>query len=414
MTPSENWGGARIGAGRPRKAQEDSSSSGDSSEHYSITRGLQSLLKRGYLEGVEAETHEEVLREIDSWGATSTMRSALLNTGLPHMLVPWSRVSTAIPYPPPPWPVAPSSSAGNLNQTQMEVSQHLLGSAACVQVGARLLPNLSGNVALARINSHIPTAWLGENDSVLATDPTVEQLGLYPRRISAMVVYTSQLLVQAPDIDTLILADFRQALSQQIDYAVLLGRGPLFSEPRGLWNNPDVVRPPLVASDTLEWEWFTSATERADRLVAGGLSFGAITSPSGKRQWATLSKFPVAQGGGLTIWDSIPNKSVTPVFGLDDAIVAGPWEMMTIGTFGPAVDVLVDKFSQSGQATVRLICNAWVDVACRLPQAFTMSIRSPAPPPVSRGKRGNGPESGIEKTTEGEPERPNSGTGPFR
>jgi hypothetical protein len=146
-----------------------------------------------------------------------------------------------------------------------------------------------------------------------------------------------------------------------------------------LWFNPLVNKPLIAGADVWPWEWYTSAEEEADNLVAGGLSFGTITSPSLKKIWQDLSKYAPGESGGLSIWDSIPNKSNTPVL-TEDAAAAGPWQLMTVATFGPALDITLDRFSLSTSGRLRFCVNCWVDVACRLPQSFTFSRRGVAPP----------------------------------
>jgi Phage capsid family len=291
---------------------------------------------------------------------------------------------SAQPCPPPHPDAQPTVGGGNLVPTTLEVSQHILGSSAASQVGCRFLPGLKGNVQLSRISTSVVTEWLGENNPAPESDPAFAMLTLSPKRMAAAVVYTDQLLRQSDNIDALLTSDFRQVLSQQLDYAILLGQGPAQNEPLGLWFNPDVNKPLIAGADVWSWEWYTSAEKEADDFVAGGLSFGAISSPSLKKIWQDLSKYAPGASGGSTIWESIPNKSTTPILGPDDAAAAGPWQLMTVGVFGPALDIVIDRYSLRATGRIRFVCNCWVDVACRLPEAFTISRRDvtpPVPPP---------------------------------
>ena len=362
------WGGARSGAGRPRIPR--------GANDYCITRGIQALLKHGRLEGLELEEHQEVLLEVESYGDTSHMRSQIADGGLPHMLIPWHRLTRDI---------SAGGDGSSIIPTELEVSQHLLGSSAAAQVGCRFLgPGLKGNLALTRINRSVIGSWLEENAPAPPSDPGFDQLILTPRRIAAQVIYSTQLFTQATDLDGLLRSDFSQVLSQQVDFAILVGRGPTQNEPLGLWSNPDVNKPAIGGGDVWEWGWYSQAEQEADNFVASGLSFGAIASPSLKKIWQDLSKFAPGATGGATIWEAIPNKSYTPVLGPEDAVAAGPWGLVTIGIFGPAIDLIVDRYSLGTSAQARFFANVWVDCVCRLPEAFSMTIRATAPPPLQQ------------------------------
>ena len=102
------------------------------------------------------------------------------------------------------------------------------------------------------------------SDSAPDVNPEFESVSLTPRRIGAMITYSDQLFEQVPNVDQILTDDFAQALSQQLDYAALLGRGPAQNEPLGLLNNPDTVKPAGPPS----WDWYIAAEELADNLVA--------------------------------------------------------------------------------------------------------------------------------------------------
>jgi hypothetical protein len=190
------WGGARSGAGRKSRAEELGLGDG-----YSIGRGLRSLLERNELSGIERDVHEELKREIDNSSSTSWIRSGFSGS---QMLVPWERLGfrdlTALPYVPPYPGAVVHPGGGNLVPLNLEVSQHILGSAAASQVGCRFLPGLRGNVQLSRISQSAVTEWLGETDPAPESDQAFAMLTLSPKRMAATVVYTDQLLRQSDDI----------------------------------------------------------------------------------------------------------------------------------------------------------------------------------------------------------------------
>jgi hypothetical protein len=64
-----------------------------------------------------------------------------LADGMAHLLVPWRRLTRD---------VSAGGSGGSLVLTELEVSQHLLGSSAASQVGCRVLMGLKGDLAMER------------------------------------------------------------------------------------------------------------------------------------------------------------------------------------------------------------------------------------------------------------------------
>jgi hypothetical protein len=285
------------------------------------------------------------------------------------LLVPWRQLLKR--------DVTAGTSGGNLIGEELEISQHLLGSSALRQVGCRVLSDLGGNVRLARTAQNLLTDWLPENAAAPERDPLFESVTVTPHRVGAVCAFSDQWFRQTgQNGDQILIDSFAQSISQQIDYAGLLGRGVGQNEPLGLANNPLTIKPPL----DIDWPWYTEAESAADDFVASGNAFGLVAGPRSKKLlqdtmlWAGIS--------GPDVWSRIPNKSNTPVL-LGQSAAAGPWQLAVIAVFGPALDIVLNPFTRSREAIIELVVSAWVDFACRLPQSFTITI-DPNPPPRPR------------------------------
>lgn len=101
-------------------------------------------------------------------------------------------------------------------------------------------------------------------------------------------------------------------------------------------------------------------------------TYSVITSPACKEYLQTT---PVVAGYPVMIWDRVINpKSSTEV--TDNKAYCGAWQMLTIAIWG-GLEIQIDPFAYALNNQLRLIASLWVDVAVRLPQAF--SIIGPLP-----------------------------------
>ena len=93
-------------------------------------------------------------------------------------------------------------------------------------LGARVLPNLRGDVVIPRQATSSTAQWLAEGDSLSDSGMTFNNITLKPKHVGAITELSRQLLQQAnPSIEQLVRDDFINVVSLAIDKAMIHGDG---------------------------------------------------------------------------------------------------------------------------------------------------------------------------------------------
>jgi HK97 family phage major capsid protein len=103
------------------------------------------------------------------------------------------------------------------------------------QAGARVVPMTSDNLAIARITGDPTVAWTAENAEITASDPTFDAVTLAPKKLTALVKVSRELLEDSVNISAALEAAFIGAMSVELDRACLFGSGSS-NQPTGLFN----------------------------------------------------------------------------------------------------------------------------------------------------------------------------------
>jgi HK97 family phage major capsid protein len=122
-----------------------------------------------------------------------------------------------------------------------ELIEYLYAKTVCVELGARLLPNLEGSpVLMPRMTSGATVTWIGENAAVNPTDLAFGQVQLTPKKAMALVQVSNSLIRMAlPAAEAVIKEDFGRELALAVDIAALRGPGAA-NQPLGIANTPDI------------------------------------------------------------------------------------------------------------------------------------------------------------------------------
>ena len=240
-------------------------------------------------------------------------------------------------------------------------------------LGARLLPNLRGDVVIPRQATTSTAQWLAEGDALTDSGLTFNSITLKPRHVGAITELSRQLLQQSnPSIESLVRDDFINVVSLAIDKALIHGDG--VKEPEGLltaatgtgtlgaptWAKVLTVLQGLALKNVAPSAWLTHpevATILRKTLREAGLPGYLLDN-------GQLAGVPVA------VTNQLAEKAGAPATG---RVIVGDFSEMLVGTWG-SVDILTNQYAAGpysrGAIQVRILTTC--DMVPRREDAFTV------------------------------------------
>lgn len=285
--------------------------------------------------------------------------------------------------------VGTTTAGGNLVATSLLSSSFidlLVNQLSVMQMGATMLPGLSGNVAIPRATGGATGYWVAESGSPTESQQAFDQVALTPKTAGAFVDYTRRLLLQSSiSVEAFIRMDIARTLALMIDMGALAGTGAS-NQPRGLLNTAGIGS---VAGGTNgaapTWDHIVDLeTQLSTANVAGG-SLGYLTNSKVRGKLKRTQQF--SGTNGRAIWEGnelngtravvsnqVPgNLTKGTSAGVCSAIAYGNWSDLLIGLWG-GLDIMVDPYSASTSGGKRIVALQDVDVAVRYPQSFAVML----------------------------------------
>lgn len=240
-------------------------------------------------------------------------------------------------------------------------------------LGARVLPNLRGDVVIPRQATTATAQWIAEGSALTDSGLTFDSITLKPRHVGAITELSRQLLQQSnPSIEQLVRDDFVQVVGLAIDKAMLHGNGT--TAPEGLLTA-------ATGTGTLATlSWVTVLKVIEDLALVNVNPSAWLTHPAivtklrAALKTAGLPGYLLENGqmAGLPVYgtNQLDAKTGTPNKG---RIIVGDFTEMVIGTWG-SVDVLVNPYAEGpysrGGVQVRILTT--MDMIPRRENAFTI------------------------------------------
>lgn len=340
---------------------------------YSITRALH-LAGQNKLDGLELEVSQEISREMGK------------PTGffLPYFALAGRAMSVT----------GDSGTYGGDTVANMigPFIEALKPRLATVDLGATVLPGLSGNLSLPRQSAAATASWVSEVAALSENTPTITQVDISPHRLGAYTVLSKQLLIQStPAIDAIIRQDLMDAIAVALDTAAINGSGSS-NQPTGILQTSGIgsvvggtngAAPTLAHlialvaavananadgngnSNTTRPGSFLFSTKveaklRGTSKVSGTDSKMLLEDDQTKlvgRAWASSNVSP----------DTLSKGSAS---GICSSIVFGDFSQLVLAMFGQGIDVTTDIYTLATTGQVRIICQAFLDVAIRRAASF--------------------------------------------
>ena len=245
------------------------------------------------------------------------------------------------------------------------------------RAGCKFLTGLKGNVSFAEYtgsNVH----WAGETDAAQDGKGNFLNKTMTPKRLTAYVNISKQMLLQNNvQVDRFIMNDFVQAITSELQAAVLGNHEHSDIKPDGIFTSADLKMTGKVDYKKivgLQSEVYDQALSYC--YLTSGVGYGILKN--------TLRANDVSEGFILDANKRRMSRSeVTcadyPIFATNDmpeingeqGIAFGDFSELIIGQWGD-LDITIDPYTKASEGEVRLIVNAWFDAIVRRDNAIVV------------------------------------------
>lgn len=290
--------------------------------------------------------------------------------------------------------VGTATAGGNLVATEVLGSSFidlLVNELSVMRMGATMLTDLQGNVAIPRATGGATAYWVAENGAVTESQQAYDQVALTPKTVGAFVDYSRRLLLQSSiAVEAFVRMDIARQIALGIDLAALNGSGSS-NQPRGVLNTVGIGS---VAGGTngLAPTW--------DHIVQLETAVANANAPDGNRGYCTNTKVrgqlkrtqkfsgtngqEIWQGGELNGYPAHVSNQVPSTLtkgtaaGICSAIAFGNWRDLIVGMWG-GLDVLFDPYTGGTAGTKRVVALQDCDVSVRYPVSFAAMLDALTP-----------------------------------
>lgn len=256
-----------------------------------------------------------------------------------------------------------------------------------LQLGAKTLSGLVGNVAIPKQSGGATMYWIGEGDTVTESNPTVAQLGLTPKTVAGLTDISRKLLQQSSiDVEEFVRNDIITGIKIAIDLAGIAGTGSS-NQPTGILNTSGIGAVAIgTDGGAPTWThivnlWKEVAIDNADFGSTAYLTNAKVIGKLAVTEKATstakfiVEKFPGPDGiteiAGMRcgVSNQVPSNLSKGTGTNLSAIIFGNFADLIIAMWG-GLDILVDPYTGSASGTVRIVVYQDIDIGIRHAESF--------------------------------------------
>lgn len=270
----------------------------------------------------------------------------------------------------------PGSKGGYLVQTDnMGFIDILRNRSVAMNMGARTLPGLVGNVSFARQTGKGTVTWQGgEGATVTASDQALGLLSMTPKTAICITDVSEQLLRQSsPSAEGFVMADLAANIAiDGVDNAVLNGTGG--AQPLGIKNTTGVTTGQDASSLTYAKALAFPGAAAAVNAILG--SPGFVTNSAGaivamQKQRFSSTDTPIWQGNMMD-GELVGFRAMASEQAASGNLIFGSWSEVLIGEWGVLELAMDNGGTRFNQGLVGIRAMWMVDVLLRYPQAFVV------------------------------------------
>lgn len=253
------------------------------------------------------------------------------------------------------------------------------------QLGATYLTGLQGNVAIPKKTGPSTAAWVAENAAPAESTnfPSFGQVTLSPKTLAGFVDFSRRLMLQSSlDIETLIRNDLASTIAVAMDAAAISGSGT--NRPTGVLNTSGIGSVTLATNGAAPtWQMVVDLVREVEIDNVDATSAGFLTNAQVKSRLARTPRqtsgvegnfilqppFSDLYGYPMTVSQQVPSNLTKGTGSNLSALIFGVWSDLLIGQWS-GIDLMVDPYTGSSAATVRVTAFHDCDFAVRYPESF--------------------------------------------
>lgn len=280
-----------------------------------------------------------------------------------------------------------TTEAGYLRETVLRTDLYtdaLRNAMVLAGMGMRILPGLTGNVAIPRKATASTLGMLSEIGSASETNPVTAQPSLSPKRVGAYLEVSKQALIQsAMSLESMLRDDLLMGAAVLLESQVLNGVGSS-NEMTGIRNTASIGTVTAGTNGaTLAWSHLVdleSACANSNAEPGNLAGYVVNTKARGRAKQVTKSTYlpwlwqdgaQPLNGHRVGVTNNLPSNLTkgTSTTICSAAIFSSDYSMGVLGLFG-APDIVVDPYSKADTGQVKITLNQFADFCVRQPAAF--------------------------------------------
>jgi HK97 family phage major capsid protein len=285
---------------------------------------------------------------------------------------------------------------GNLVETSLDSAnfiESLRSRAMVLQLGAKTMTGLVGNVDIPRRVGSATAGWVDEDEAIPETRGSFDTIQLRPKTLAARSRFSRMMLLQStPDIEQLIRSDFAALASLEVDKAALAGTGAN-NQPEGLFSMGDIPAVTLSQANGGPLTW-AKILEMESVLAGANADQGTLawlTNPKVRALLKQTAKLANSEYSDFCWQDSdqagmgriagymagstshVPSSFTKGSASNLSGLIFGNWSDLIFGFWG-AAEILANPYGEAdfnrGSVSVRLMLTC--DIQVRHAESFVI------------------------------------------
>ena len=235
------------------------------------------------------------------------------------------------------------------------------------RLGARVMSNLQGNVAIPKLATGTSTYWVAEDGAPTEGQPVFASVSLTPKNLASFVQISRNLLVQSdPSVESVVQDDITKSIAVAIDAAALAGTGSS-NQPTGILATTGIGSVSFASSGAPTFAEVVAIESAISADNAMGQNMAWVTTPALAGTLKTTTK-DSGSGRFVSEDNQVMGYSVNPTSSMTaNTILLGDFSQLMIAQFG-AIEVITDRNAQTGQLTLGL--HVMCDIGVRHSASF--------------------------------------------
>ena len=342
---------------------------------YSVLRAIRAKMNGGPLDGLERECSDEIAKKLERQPTGFFLPDAVVaDTYQKRIMSQGSEKRTLL--------------AGNAVDGGYTVASEILTSefmkllrnnTRVVDLGARFISGLTGDVSIPRQLTGASVAWVSETGSISSSSATFGQVVGKPRRVGSSVPYSKQFLAQSSlDAEAFVVEDSDMAMAVELDRVAIDGTGG--SQPLGILNlSSGDLGGTVTFSGAPTWAKyleFFSDLATANSLLG---TPGYLSTPASAAKAMSIPKF---SNTATPIWDNDRVGAFRALWSTNfpsgDKVIFGDFSQVLFLEWAGR-DVIVDPYGTNATSgTVTVTIQRLIDMVIRRSASFDISTDSGA------------------------------------